>query len=163
MTAGTIGAVQVRGPNVFKGYWQLPDKTAEEFTEDGYFRTGDVGCLGEDHYLTILGRDKDMIISGGLNVYPKEIEQALDQLAGIVESAVVGVPHADFGEAVLALIVAEPHSTVTPDEIIAQLRQQLANFKVPKRALIIDELPRNSMGKVHKNELRQRYADELHE
>lgn len=161
VAAGTIGAIQVRGPNVFKGYWNAPAGTSEAFTADGFFRTGDLGRLGNDGYLTLLGRDKDMIISGGLNVYPKEIEQAIDRLDGIVESAVVGVPHADFGEAVLAAVVAESGSRVTATGIIEQLRGELANFKIPKRVLLVGELPRNSMGKVQKNELRQRYADLL--
>jgi malonyl-CoA/methylmalonyl-CoA synthetase len=161
VAAGAIGAIQVRGPNVFRGYWNLPEKTTEEFTADGFFRTGDQGRLGDDGYLTILGRDKDMIITGGLNVYPKEIEQAIDRLDGIVESAVVGVPHADFGEAVVAVVVPESGSPVTAAGIIEQLRGQLADFKLPKKALFVGELPRNAMGKVEKNELRQRYADIL--
>lgn len=161
VAAGAIGAIQVRGPNVFRGYWNLPEKTTEEFTADGFFRTGDQGRLSDDGYLTILGRDKDMIITGGLNVYPKEIEQAIDRLDGIVESAVVGVPHADFGEAIVAVVVPESGSPVTAAGIIEQLRGQLADFKLPKEALFVGELPRNAMGKVEKNELRQRYADIL--
>jgi len=158
---GTIGAIQVRGPNVFKGYWGLPEKSAQEFTADGFFRTGDQGTLGADGYLTILGRDKDMIISGGLNVYPKEVELAIDELDGVAESAVVGVPHADFGEGVVAVIVRAAGHEPSESDIITTLRGRLANFKVPKRAIFVSELPRNTMGKVQKNELRQRYADAL--
>jgi len=158
---GTIGAIQVRGPNVFKGYWGMPDKTAQEFTADGFFRTGDQGLLSADGYLTILGRDKDMIISGGLNVYPKEVERVIDDLDGVFESAVVGVPHADFGEGVVAVVVPEAGRELTESDIIAPLLERLANFKVPKRAFVVHELPRNTMGKVQKNELRDRYADAL--
>jgi malonyl-CoA/methylmalonyl-CoA synthetase len=161
LMAGTIGAVHVRGPNVFTGYWQLPDKTAQEFTADGYFRTGDQGVLGADGYLTIVGRDKDMIISGGLNVYPKEVELVLDALDTVLESAVIGVPHADFGEGVIAVVVPNPGHDVSESDIIAALRSQLANFKLPKRVFVVDELPRNAMGKVQKNELRNQYADAL--
>ncbi|MGI9341863.1 MAG: AMP-binding protein [Gammaproteobacteria bacterium] len=161
VAAGTIGAVQVRGPNVFTGYWQLPDKTAREFTADGYFRTGDQGVLGADGYLTIVGRDKDMVISGGLNVYPKEVEAVLDALDTILESAVVGVPHADFGEGVIAVVVPNPGHDASESDIIAALRRQLANFKLPKRVFVVDELPRNAMGKVQKNELRDQYANAL--
>ena len=161
VAAGTIGAVQVRGPNVFTGYWQLPDKTAREFTADGYFRTGDQGVLGADGYLTIVGRDKDMVISGGLNVYPKEVELVLDALDAVLESAVVGVPHADFGEGVIAVVVPNPGHDASESDIIAALRRQLANFKLPKRVFVVDDLPRNAMGKVQKNELRDQYANAL--
>ncbi len=157
--AGAIGNVVVRGPNVFSGYWRMPEKTAEEFTADGFFRTGDVGSLSPDGYLTIVGRSKDLIISGGYNVYPKEIELAIDELPGVQESAVVGVPHADFGEAVTAIVVprAGTHAP-SEDEIISALKRKLANFKVPKRVYFVDELPRNTMGKIQKNLLRQRFA-----
>jgi malonyl-CoA/methylmalonyl-CoA synthetase len=153
-----IGHVQVRGANVFAGYWRMPERNREEFTSDGYFRTGDVGSLSKDAYLTIVGRSKDLIISGGYNVYPKEIELLLDELPGVQESAVVGVPHPDFGEAVTAVIVARAGETA-PDEqdMIATLRKKLANFKVPKRVYVVEELPRNAMGKVQKNVLRDRY------
>ncbi len=155
---GTIGNVIVRGANVFSGYWRMPEKTAEEFTADGFFRTGDLGSLSADGYLTIAGRSKDLIISGGYNVYPKEVELAIDELPGVQESAVIGVPHADFGEAVTAVVVAR-HDAPAPSEraIIAALKDRLANFKVPKRVYFVDELPRNTMGKVQKNALRDRF------
>jgi malonyl-CoA/methylmalonyl-CoA synthetase len=155
---GTIGHVQVKGPNVFSGYWRMPEKNAEEFTPDGYFRTGDVGSLSADRYLTIVGRSKDLIISGGYNVYPKEVELALDELPGVQESAVIGVPHADFGEAVIGVIVPRAGAKPAERELIDALKERLANFKVPKRVYIIEELPRNAMGKVQKNVLRERYG-----
>ena len=154
---GAIGHVQVKGPNVFSGYWRMPEKNAEEFTRDGFFRTGDVGSLSADHYLTIVGRSKDLIISGGYNVYPKEVELALDELPGVQESAVVGVPHADFGEAVIGVVVPRAGARPAERELIDALKKRLANFKVPKRVYIVDELPRNTMGKVQKNVLRERY------
>jgi len=156
--AGTIGYVQVKGPNVFPGYWRMPEKNAEEFTADGFFRTGDLGSLSADGYLTIAGRSKDLIISGGYNVYPKEIELVLDEIPGVLESAVVGVPHPDFGEAVTAVIVPS-HDVRAPteQEVIGLLKARLANFKVPKRVYFVDELPRNAMGKVQKNVLREKY------
>jgi malonyl-CoA/methylmalonyl-CoA synthetase len=157
---GAIGHVQVRGANVFPGYWRLPDKNREEFTTDGYFRTGDMGSLAKDGYLSIVGRSKDLIITGGYNVYPKEIELALDELPGVRESAVVGVPHPDFGEAVTAVIVAGNTGKAPSEaEIIAALKSKLANFKVPKRIYFVDDLPRNAMGKVQKNVLRERFKD----
>ncbi|GIL05240.1 MAG: malonyl-CoA synthetase [Betaproteobacteria bacterium] len=159
---GEIGDVQVRGPNVFKGYWRMPEKTREEFAEDGWFKTGDVGAFGgpgkPDNYLTLVGRSKDLIISGGYNVYPKEIESYIDEMAGVAESAVIGLPHPDFGEAVAAVIVARHGATVDAAQVIAALRDKIANYKVPKRVWIVDELPRNAMGKVQKNLLRDRYA-----
>jgi malonyl-CoA/methylmalonyl-CoA synthetase len=153
-----IGHIQVAGDNVFGGYWRMPEKNREEFTADGYFRTGDMGTLGADGYLAIVGRSKDLIISGGYNVYPKEIELALDELPGVQESAVVGLPHPDFGEAVTAVVV--PRQGAHPDEagLIAALKSRLANFKVPKRIYVVSELPRNAMGKVQKNVLRERYG-----
>ena len=153
---GDIGHVLVRGDNVFQGYWRLPDRNQEEFT-GGWFRTGDMGTLSADGYLTIAGRSKDLIITGGYNVYPKEIELALDELPGIQESAVVGVPHPDFGEAVTAIIVPAAGASPTEAEVIAALKRKLANFKVPKRVYLEEELPRNAMGKVQKNVLRDRY------
>ena len=157
--AGTIGHVIVKGPNVFPGYWRMPEKNAEEFTGEGYFRTGDLGSISSDGYLTIAGRSKDLIISGGYNVYPKEIEIAIDELPGVRESAVVGVPHPDFGEAVTAVVVPRQDGAKASEEtIIDALKQKLANFKVPKRVYFVDELPRNTMGKVQKNVLRERYA-----
>jgi malonyl-CoA/methylmalonyl-CoA synthetase len=155
---GEIGHVQVKGANVFRGYWQMPEKNREEFTADGYFRTGDVGSLSRDGYLTIVGRSKDLIITGGYNVYPKEIELALDELPGVQESAVVGIPHPDFGEAVTAVVVPRPGvERPTEAALIAAMKLRLANFKVPKAVHVVDELPRNAMGKVQKNVLRERY------
>ncbi len=156
---GTVGHVVVRGDNVFPGYWRMPEKTREEFTDDGFFRTGDVGSLSADGYLSIVGRSKDLIISGGYNVYPKEIELALDELDWVQESAVVGVPHSDFGEAVTAVVVPRPGAGAASEaQVIAALKGKLANFKVPKRVYFVDELPRNAMGKVQKNVLRERFA-----
>jgi malonyl-CoA/methylmalonyl-CoA synthetase len=159
-TAGAIGHVQVRGDNVFPGYWRMPEKNREEFTSDGFFRTGDMGSISADGYLTIAGRSKDLIISGGYNVYPKEIELALDELPGVQESAVVGVPHPDFGEAVTAVVVAKPGAVPVEGELIAALKGRLANFKVPKRVHVVAALPRNAMGKVQKKVLRERYGKE---
>ncbi|WP_301117775.1 malonyl-CoA synthase [Pusillimonas sp. (ex Stolz et al. 2005)] len=160
---GQPGHVQVKGPNVFSGYWRMPEKTREEFTSDGWFRTGDIGIMGGEgipsDYLSIVGRSKDLIISGGYNVYPKEIELIIDEAPGVQESAVIGVPHPDFGEAVMAVIVARPGVAPDLDALQASLKKQLANFKVPKKIVQIDELPRNTMGKVQKNMLRQTYAD----
>jgi malonyl-CoA/methylmalonyl-CoA synthetase len=160
--AGDIGHVQVKGPNVFPGYWRMPERNKEEFTPDGWFRTGDVGSLSSDGhgYLTIVGRSKDLIITGGYNVYPKEIELAIDEMEGVKESAVVGVPHADFGEAVTAVVVASGPHKPTEAAIISALKGRLANFKVPKRVHFVDDLPRNAMGKVQKNVLRDRYGKE---
>jgi len=158
LPAGETGDLQVRGPNVFPGYWRMPEKTAEDFTEDGFFNTGDLGQIDEAGYVSIVGRAKDMIISGGLNIYPKEIEILLDDLPGIGESAVIGVPHPDFGEAVVAVLVADSDSPPDADAVTAYCREQLANFKVPKQVHYLDSLPRNAMGKVQKNLLRERYA-----
>jgi malonyl-CoA/methylmalonyl-CoA synthetase len=159
--AGEIGHIQVRGDNVFSGYWQMPEKTREEFTPDGYFRTGDMGRVDADGYVHIIGRSKDLIISGGLNVYPKEIEALIDELPGVGETAVIGLPHPDFGEAVTAVVVRQKNAAgaaLTEEAIIAAVKGQLANFKVPKRVFLVDELPRNTMGKVQKNMLRERYS-----
>ena len=153
-----IGGIQVKGPNVFKGYWRMPEKTAEEFTPDGFFKTGDVGRIDERGYVTIVGRSKDLIISGGYNVYPAEIEGYINELPGVAESAVVGIPHADFGEVGVAVVIAKPGATVNPGQIIASLKSKLANFKVPKKCFVVDSLPRNTMGKVQKNILRAQYA-----
>jgi malonyl-CoA/methylmalonyl-CoA synthetase len=161
-----IGSIQVKGPNVFKGYWRMPEKTAEEFTADGWFKTGDVGRFGgvangakvPDTYLCIVGRSKDLIISGGYNVYPKEIESFIDDMDGVDESAVIGVPHPDFGEAVMAIVVAKPGTKLDSKAMIDVLKGQIANFKVPKRIEIVSDLPRNAMGKVQKNILRQQYT-----
>ena len=156
---GTIGQIEVRGPNVFKGYWQMPEKTAAELRSDGFFITGDLGKIDEDGYVHIVGRNKDLIISGGYNIYPKEIELILDDQPGVMESAVIGVPHADFGETVLGLIVAQPGQTVDLDAISEAARVSLAGFKQPRKLMAIDSLPRNTMGKVQKNVLRERYND----
>ena len=160
--AGEIGQVQVRGPNVFAGYWRMPEKTQEEFSTDSagqrWFKTGDVGQLAADGYLTIVGRSKDLIISGGYNVYPAEIEGVLNDMPGVTESAVIGVPHPDFGEAVVAVLVAKPGNSVNTNQMIAQLKRQIANFKVPKQLFVVSELPRNAMGKVQKNLLRAQHA-----
>ena len=154
VAVGCVGGIEVRGANVFVGYWNLPEKTAEEFSPGGWFKTGDLGKLDADGYLSIVGRSKDLIISGGLNIYPKEIEELIDALPGVAESAVVGVPDADFGEAVNAVVVRAGKGGPTADEIVAALRQTLARFKLPKRVVFAAELPRNAMGKVQKNLLR---------
>ncbi|HUN76526.1 MAG TPA: AMP-binding protein [Steroidobacteraceae bacterium] len=154
-----VGMIEIRGPNVCAGYWRAPEKTAADRTEDGFFRTGDLGTLDGDGYLSIVGRTKDLVISGGLNVYPKEVELELDALPGIVESAVFGVPHPDLGEAVTAAIALRPGITLDETALIGALRARLAAYKVPKRILVVGELPRNSMGKVQKNRLREDHRD----
>ncbi len=159
LAAGEIGHIQVRGDNVFAGYWQMPEKTQEEFTPEGFFRTGDMGRFDSDGYLASIGRDKDLIITGGLNVYPKEIEEAIDAMAGVAESAVIGLPHPDFGEAVTAVVVRRKGAEGPSAEgIIAELKGRMAGFKVPKAVHFVDDLPRNAMGKVQKNLLRQRFT-----
>ncbi|MDM4766583.1 malonyl-CoA synthase [Pelomonas sp. SE-A7] len=154
-----IGHIQVRGPNVFSGYWQMPEKTREEFTADGWFKTGDVGRVDADGYVSIVGRSKDLIITGGFNVYPAEIEGFLNELPGVAESAVIGVPHPDFGEAVVAVVIARPGAQPDVGALSAQLRQRIAGFKVPKAMLLATELPRNAMGKVQKKLLREQHAE----
>ena len=156
---GEIGVVELSGPNVFRGYWRMPDKTAEEFRPDGYFITGDLGSIDETGRLTITGREKDLIITGGLNVYPAEVEALLDARPEVAESAVIGVPHADFGEAVTAVVVASGGAGIDEAALLARLSETLARFKVPKKIVVADELPRNAMGKVRKNRLRERYND----
>ena len=156
---GAVGMIEVRGPNVFQGYWQMPEKTREELRDTGFFITGDLGMIDDQGYVHIVGRQKDLIISGGYNVYPKEVEAMLDDLPGIAESAVIGVPHPDFGEAVLAVLVPEPGHSPAPDAIGAALAAGLARYKQPKAYRIVTELPRNTMGKVQKNLLRDHYAD----
>lgn len=156
-SADDIGDIQVKGPNVFQGYWNMPEKTAEEFTKDGYFRTGDVGKFDQDGYLSIVGRSKDLIISGAYNVYPKEIESAIDDMPEVAESAVIGLAHPDFGEAVCAVIVLKQHAQLDASILIARLKSQIANFKVPKQVFFVSELPRNTMGKVQKNSLRNQF------
>jgi len=158
-SAGKIGDIQVTGPNVFQGYWHMPEKTAEEFTPDSYFRTGDVGKFDSDGYLSIVGRSKDLIISGGYNVYPKEIESVIDEMPEVLESAVIGLPHADFGEAVCAVVVLKNTATLDSTTVSTRLKSQIANFKVPKQVFFVKELPRNTMGKVQKNILRQQFQN----
>lgn len=159
LAVGEIGSIQVKGPNVFKAYWRKPDKTAQEFTADGYFITGDQGRLSEDGYISIVGRAKDMVITGGFNVYPKEVELVLDAIEGVKEAAVIGLPHVDFGEAVTAVVVAEEGCTPNDIDIIAQAKDKLGGFKVPKRIYVVDALPRNAMGKVQKNVLREQFSN----
>ena len=153
---GHVGGIEVRGPNVFKGYWRMPEKTAEEFRDDGYFITGDLGAMDDAGRVAIVGRSKDLVISGGYNVYPKEVEALLDELPGVVESAVIGVPHADFGEGVVAVLAVGGHA-VTSAEVDRHLAGRLARYKQPKRVVCVDELPRNAMGKVQKAALRETY------
>ncbi|MBP6110168.1 MAG: AMP-binding protein, partial [Rhodocyclaceae bacterium] len=159
-----VGNIQVRGDNVFVGYWQMPEKTKEEFTANGFFKTGDMGRMSKDGYISIIGRSKDLVITGGLNVYPKEIEELIDAMPGVLESAVIGLPHPDFGEAVTAVVVrktpvgAGDTLSVSESTIVEALKAQLANFKIPKRVHFVTELPRNAMGKVQKNILRQTYG-----
>jgi malonyl-CoA/methylmalonyl-CoA synthetase len=152
-----IGGIQVRGPNVFKGYWRMPEKTKEEFTADGFFKTGDVGKVDARGYVTIVGRSKDLIISGGYNVYPAEIEGYINELPGVAESALVGVPHPDFGEVGVAIVIAKAGAVLDGAAIIASLKSKLANFKIPKQCFVVAELPRNTMGKVQKNLLREQH------
>jgi malonyl-CoA/methylmalonyl-CoA synthetase len=155
---GEIGMVEIRGPNVFQGYWRMPEKTKAEFRKDGFFITGDMGVIGPDGYLSIVGRGKDLIITGGLNVYPREIESLIDDLPGVEESAVVGLPHEDFGEGVTAFLVVKNGAQVTESLVLESLGDRLARFKLPKRVIFLDQLPRNTMGKVQKSALRQEYA-----
>ena len=157
LPTGEIGGIQVQGPNIFKGYWRMPEKTKEEFTADGFFKTGDVGKVDERGYITIVGRSKDLIISGGYNVYPAEIEGYINDMPGVAESALVGVPHPDFGEVGVAVVIAKPGAALDPAQITATLKSSLANFKIPKQCFVVAELPRNTMGKVQKNLLRDRY------
>ena len=159
LPVGEIGGIQVAGANVFSGYWRMPEKTAEEFTGDGFFKTGDVGLQDERGYVTIVGRSKDLIISGGYNVYPAEIESVLNDMPGVAESAIVGVPHPDFGEVGVAVVIAKPGAKLDADRLVGDLKAKLANFKIPKRCFIAAELPRNTMGKVQKNLLRDQYKD----
>ncbi|MEQ8378581.1 malonyl-CoA synthase [Parvibaculum sp.] len=159
LDAGEVGGLQVRGPNVFRGYWRMPEKSAEEFTEDGWFKTGDIAMIDGDGYVHLVGRAKDLIISGGFNVYPKEIEELVDDMPEVLESAIVGVSHADFGEAGVAVVVLRPDRELDEAALLARLKQKLANYKVPKRAFFVESLPRNTMGKVQKNLLRDVYCD----
>ena len=154
---GGIGMIEVRGPNVFQGYWKMPEKTAAELREDGFFITGDLGQIDEDGYFQIVGRDKDLIISGGFNIYPKEIEATLDDLVGVLETAVIGVPHPDFGETVVAVVVTEPDADINPNNLANEMQEKLAKFKQPRSYQIVPQLPRNTMGKVQKAQLRTQY------
>lgn len=154
-----IGMIEVKGPNVFKGYWRMPEKTKSEFRPDGFFITGDLGKIDDKGYVHILGRGKDLVISGGFNVYPKEIESEIDAMPGVIESAVIGVPHADFGEGVTAVLVCNKDVDITEGAVLKALDGRLAKFKMPKRVFVVDELPRNTMGKVQKNVLRDTYKD----
>jgi len=158
LPTGDIGTLEAKGPNVFLGYWQMPEKTAEEIRSDGYFITGDLARKEDDGRISIVGRAKDLIISGGFNVYPKEIESHIDDIAGVGESAVIGVPHPDFGEGVVAVVTADAKA-LDADAVLNPLRDQLAKFKLPKKVFVVDELPRNTMGKVQKAALREEYAD----
>ena len=156
---GEVGVIEVRGPNVFAGYWRMPEKTAQEFRADGHFITGDLGRIDADGYFHIVGRAKDLIISGGFNVYPKEVESEIDAIDGVLESAVFGAPHADFGEGVTAVVVARPGTALTESAILAALGGRLAKLKAPKRIIVVELLPRNAMGKVQKAALRETYKD----
>jgi malonyl-CoA/methylmalonyl-CoA synthetase len=155
----SIGVIEVKGPNVFKGYWRNPEKTKEEFRPDGFFITGDLGKIDRRGYVHIVGRGKDLIITGGYNVYPKEVESEIDALDGVVESAVIGVPHRDFGEGVTAVVVLKPGSALDGKAILAALETRLARFKLPKSVIVAPDLPRNAMGKVQKNLLRDTHRD----
>ena len=157
LPASDIGGIQVQGPNIFKGYWRMPEKTKEEFTSDGYFKTGDVGKIDDRGYVTIVGRSKDLIISGGYNIYPAEIEGYINDMAGVAENALIGVPHPDFGEVGVAALILKPGASLTPEAVLSALKAKLANFKIPKRCFVMQELPRNTMGKVQKNVLREQY------
>ena len=153
------GMIEIKGPNVFKGYWRMPEKTAAEFTADGFFISGDLGKIDGDGYVHIVGRGKDLVISGGYNIYPKEVEGEIDLIEGVFESAVIGVPHPDFGEGVTAVVVRKPGADVDEKAIVGALQDRLARYKQPKCIIFAEDLPRNTMGKVQKNVLRQQYAD----
>jgi malonyl-CoA/methylmalonyl-CoA synthetase len=156
---GNIGMIEVRGPNVFKGYWRMPEKTKTEFRDDGFFITGDLGTIDANGYVSIVGRGKDLVISGGFNVYPKEVESEIDALPGVVESAVIGVAHPDFGEGVTAVVAAKKNADLSEDRVISALRERLAAYKLPKRVLFVEDLPRNAMGKVQKALLREMFKN----
>jgi len=156
---GEIGVLEVKGPNIFKGYWRMEEKTGEDFRADGYFITGDLAMIDKQNYIVIVGRGKDLIISGGYNVYPKEVELEIDALPGIVESAVIGLPHRDFGEAVTAVVVTEQDNAISEQDIMTEIGNRLASYKQPKRIIFVARLPRNSMAKVQKNLLREEYRD----
>jgi malonyl-CoA/methylmalonyl-CoA synthetase len=155
---GETGMIEVKGPNVFKGYWRMPEKTAAEFRADGFFITGDLGMIDERGYVHIVGRGKDLVISGGYNIYPKEVETEIDGMPGVIESAVIGVPHPDLGEGVTAVVVRKADAPIDEQAVLDGLKDRLARYKQPKRVLFVDDLPRNTMGKVQKNVLRENYA-----
>jgi malonyl-CoA/methylmalonyl-CoA synthetase len=157
MPNGEIGMIEVKGPNVFKGYWRMPEKTAAEFRPDGFFITGDLGLIDANGYVSILGRGKDLVISGGFNVYPKEVESEIDAMVGVDESAVIGVPHPDFGEGVTAIVTLKPDAKLSEADVLMALSDRLAKYKQPKRVIFSDVLPRNTMGKVQKNVLREQH------
>ena len=159
LAANEIGMIEVKGPNVFKGYWRMPEKTKAEFRDDGFFISGDLGKIDDKGYVHIVGRGKDLVISGGFNVYPKEIESEIDAMPGVIETAVIGVPHADFGEGVTAVVVCNKDAEVSEASVLQGLDGRLAKFKMPKRVIFVEELPRNAMGKVQKNILRDTYAE----
>ena len=159
VAANETGVLQMRGPNVFKGYWQMPEKTASEFTDDGFFISGDMAKMDEHGRIQIVGREKDLVISGGLNIYPKEIEEAIDALDGVSETAIIGVPHADLGEGLVAVICPAAGFKIEPEAMITTLKPRLAGFKVPRKIFTVDRLPRNAMGKVQKNVLREKFSD----
>ena len=158
LDAKSVGGLQVRGPNVFSGYWNMPGKTAEDFTPDGFFITGDQAHMDAEGYISIVGRSKDMVISGGLNVYPKEVELLINELFEVKESAVIGLPDADFGEIVAAVVVLVDDATLSEEQVRSALKARVANFKVPKSIFFVEELPRNAMGKVQKDTLRKEYG-----
>ena len=159
LKTGEIGVLEVKGPNVFQGYWRMPDKTAAEFRPDGFFITGDLGLIDTRGYVSIVGRGKDLVITGGFNVYPKEVETEIDSIPGVIESAVIGLPHKDFGEGVTAVVVKKPGASLSEADVVNRLSERLAKFKQPKRVIFVDDLPRNTMGKVQKNVLRDTYKD----
>uniref|UniRef100_UPI003D09B098 AMP-binding protein n=1 Tax=Roseibium sp. TaxID=1936156 RepID=UPI003D09B098 len=161
VSPGEVGIIEIKGPNVFQGYWRMPEKTSQEFRVDGYFITGDMGRIDEDGYVSIVGRSKDLIISGGFNVYPAEVEALLDELPGVAESAVIGVPHPDFGEAVVAVLAAKPDAVLDEDTVLAPIRDRLAKFKQPKKVHVLEALPRNTMGKIQKNVLRDQFKGDF--
>jgi len=156
---GEVGILEIKGPNVFQGYWCMPEKTAEEFRDDGFFITGDMATMDQEGRISIVGRAKDLVISGGYNVYPKEVENAIDEIDGVKESAIIGVPHPDFGEGVTAIIIKESHSDITEENVMSYLKEKIARFKQPNKIFFLDELPRNTMGKVQKKALRDTYRD----
>ena len=156
---GEVGILEIKGPNVFQGYWCMPEKTAEEFRDDGFFITGDMATMDQEGRISIVGRTKDLVISGGYNVYPKEVENAIDEIDGVKESAIIGVPHPDFGEGVTAIIIKESHSDITEENVMSYLKEKIARFKQPNKIFFLDELPRNTMGKVQKKALRDTYRD----